>query len=424
MPIPSILRSTAAAFVLCTLNLAVSAPAVPIDPEASHRAIVELGDWLKAPHDQRGALEGCGFAAIPLTKADAEEAKKALWADHAARIAATRKAEMDAKSITLGGLTMKFDTLDFGSKENPPTGGRSLFLSMHGGGNAPSEVNESQWHNQVKLGNAYKPAEGIYLAPRAPTDTWDLWHQSHIDQFFQRIIENLIVLDHVNPNRVYVMGYSAGGDGVYQLGPRMADFWAAASMMAGHPNDASPLGLRNIGFAIQVGANDGAYHRNEIAAEWGRKLDDLQKADPTGYAHFSELHEGRAHWMNLEDRKAIPWMEKFTRNPRPEKVVWHQSNVIHTRFYWLAVPKDEAHGGQDIVAERSGPNFHVTAKDGETVLIRLNDAIVDLDQPITVIRDGHAPVQTQAVRTIGTLAATLEERGDPELIFSAEIKTK
>jgi dienelactone hydrolase len=27
----------------------------------------------------------------------------------------------------------------------------------------------------------------------------------------------------VNPNKVYVMGYSAGGDGVWRLAPRMAD---------------------------------------------------------------------------------------------------------------------------------------------------------------------------------------------------------
>jgi len=48
-------------------------------------------------------------------------------------------------------------------------------------------------------------------------------------------------------------------------------------MMAGHPNEASPLGLRNVPFAIQVGALDVAYKRNEVAAEWGRKLDELQR---------------------------------------------------------------------------------------------------------------------------------------------------
>ena len=40
-----------------------------------------------------------------------------------------------------------------------------------------------------------------------------------------------IVFEDVDPNRVYLLGYSAGGDGVYQLAPRMADRFAAASMM-------------------------------------------------------------------------------------------------------------------------------------------------------------------------------------------------
>ena len=46
-----------------------------------------------------------------------------------------------------------------------------------------------------------------------------------------RLIENLVALQEVNPNRVYLMGYSAGGDGVYQVAPRMADTLAAAAMM-------------------------------------------------------------------------------------------------------------------------------------------------------------------------------------------------
>ena len=49
----------------------------------------------------------------------------------------------------------------FGEK---PKGGRSLWISMHGGGNAPAALNDSQYENQKRL---YQPAEGIYLAPRA-----------------------------------------------------------------------------------------------------------------------------------------------------------------------------------------------------------------------------------------------------------------
>src|SRR4029079_9553156 len=97
------------------------------------------------------------------------------------------------------------------------------------------------------------------------------WHESHIDPLFTRLIEDMIVFEDVDPNRVYIMGYSACGDGVYQLAPRMADQLAAAAMMAGHPNEASPLGLRNIGFAIHVGALDDGVHPNKVAGTWAHE---------------------------------------------------------------------------------------------------------------------------------------------------------
>ena len=109
----------------------------------------------------------------------------------------------------------------------------------------------------------------------APVDAWNMWHVGQVDTLFDRLIETYVATGEVDPDRVYLLGYSAGGDGVYQLAPRMADRFAAASMMAGHPNDASPLGLRNLPFAIFMGGEDGAYDRNKIAARWGETLDAL-----------------------------------------------------------------------------------------------------------------------------------------------------
>lgn len=65
------------------------------------------------------------------------------------------------------------------------------------------------------------------------------------------LIENMVLFENVNPNRVYVIGYSAGGDGIYQIGPRMADRWAGAAMIAGHPNGAPADNLRNTAFTLQ-----------------------------------------------------------------------------------------------------------------------------------------------------------------------------
>ncbi len=400
----------------------ISAENPRIQPVASSNAVQQLKAWLARPAGERSAFTNQSFVSVPLTRADCASAAAALWQDHQKYILETRADEMRNQLLELDGLKIKFQTLLF--TNGPASNGHSLFLSLHGGGGAPAQVNESQWRNQIKLGNGYRPTEGIYLAPRAPTDDWNLWHQEHIDRFFDRLIQNLIVLSNVNPNRVYVMGYSAGGDGVYQLAPRMADRFAAAAMMAGHPNDASPLGLRNLPFAIQVGANDDGYRRNSVAAEWGAKLDKLQQADPGGYVHFLELHEGKGHWMDLQDRKAVPWMEKFNRVALPEKVVWRQSTVTHTRFYWVAVPAEQAKAGQEIVAQRSGQTVTLSTSDAHAVIVLLNDAMLDLDKPVTV-RTGEKNVFEAIVpRTIGTLARTLSERGDTNLTFSTEIRVK
>jgi dienelactone hydrolase len=404
--------SLPAFFSICLLP-AANPPAVYA---AESAAITAVQAWTKQPRDKRQPIAP-ETAKAALTKAEAEAITKLLRDDYAAGVKESRAEEVKAKVLTHEGKKMKYQMLKFGSAKE----GLPLFISMHGGGGAPPQVNESQWENQIKLGQAYKPASGIYVAPRAPTDTWNLWHEGHIDPLFQRLIQNMVVFENVDPNKVYFMGYSAGGDGVYQLAPRMADRLAAAAMMAGHPNETSPLGLRNIGFTIHMGAQDSGFNRNKVAGEWAKKLEELHKADPAGYVHEVKIHEGRGHWMNLEDRAAIPWMEKFTRKPLPEKIVWRQDDVTHPRFYWLAVPAAEAKAGQDLTAERKGQNIQVTASANPHVTVLLNDAMLDLDQPVSVSFNGKPSAEKKAVRSIAVIQRTLEERGDPGLIFSAEI---
>ena len=381
--------------------------------------IQSLEEWLSVDRDSRKPITDSEFSKISLSKDDAVRARDLLWKDYMGMIRETRSEEMKGKSISLGGKTMKFDFIVFGEK---PKNGRSLFISMHGGGGAPPKVNESQWRNQMRL---YKPKEGIYLCPRAPTDTWNLWHQSHIDPLFDRLIENLIIFEGVDPERVYLMGYSAGGDGVYQLAPRMCDRFAAAAMMAGHPNESSPLGLRNLPFALQVGANDGSYGRNKVAASWGTKLSDLRDDDPKGYDHFVKIHEGKGHWMNLEDSIAVPWMAKRTRNRLPEKIVWKQDDVTHGRSYWVALPPEEVKARQLIMISREGQQFNLDKADGiGTLCILLNDEMIDFAEPVTVRFGGKKIHEGKVSRSIAAISRTMIERGDPGLIFSAILNVK
>ena len=351
-----------------------------------------------------------------LTAEESDEIKDLIWKAYAAQQKASRLKEHKSGMLSHGDRKMPFYYRVNGVS---PKDGRSLFISLHGGGNCPAFVNDQQWENQKSL---YKPEEGVYLVPRAPTNNWNLWNEGHIDPLFQRLIENMILFEGVNPNRVFVMGYSAGGDGVYHMGPRMADRWAAAAMMAGHPNDSNPDSLRNTAFTIHVGANDSAYNRNKVAAQWEKLLAGLKEKDPQGYTHQVMIHKGKGHWMDCEDQVAVPWMAKHTRNPLPQRIVWKQHNVTHNRFYWLAVNKDNQQRGTTTIIKRDGQTFNIEQCDLQEIIIRLNDDLCNLDRPITVSYRGDTIFKGKVTRSSELIRKTTIERGDYTSVFSAELR--
>jgi hypothetical protein len=164
------------------------------------------------------------------------------------------------------------------------------------------------------------------------------------------------------------------------------------------------------------------YNRNKIGKEYGEQLDRLQKDDPKGYEHFVRIRAGMGHWMNLEDKEALPWMAKFTRNPIPERVVWKQTEIAHTRSYWLAVPDDEARSDSLVIADRKGQLVEiVSSKKVKRLLLRFDDRMLDLDQPVKVTHAGQELHSGAVPRTIRTMIRTLVGRGDPKLIFDAEL---
>ena len=300
-----------------------------------------------------------------------------------------------------------------------PADGRSLFISMHGGGRVPKEVNNQQWMNQIYL---YEPAEGVYVAPRAPWDDSDMWHKKGLDELFEDLIRACVVFEQVNPDKVYLLGYSAGGDGVWRMAPRMADRWAAASMMAGHPGNASQVNLRNLPYMIWMGEHDSAYDRNRLAVEKGAVMDSLQRVDPEGYIHETHIMKGMGHWMEQADTAAVSWMTRYRRNPYPERIVWRQEEVVRPHFYWVSVPREELAHGKTLVVERRKNEIHIEACDYSGCTICLNDEMVDLDRPVTVYYKGKKVFKKKLKRTLATLQSTIRERGDYRYMFPVEIK--
>ena len=357
----------------------------------------------------------CLSQAQCLTKAQVSDLQQSLtqqWKDSIRRQLAD---QWSRKVVTINHLEMPYWLTVYGKE---PADGRSLWISLHGGGNAHQAVNDQQWENQRYL---YQPAEGVYIAPRAPYNDWDMWCKSALDGLYHQLIEMCVATLNVNPDKVYILGYSAGGDGVWRMAPRMADNWAAASMMAGHPGNVSMLNLRNLPYMIWCGALDAAYDRNKLDTYRGQQIDSLHAADPEGYLHETHIMAGKAHWMDRADTAAIAWMAQYKRNPYPTKIIWRQEEVVRPDFYWLSAPRDQLKWGNTVRLSCHDNTVDISQCDYSSLTLWLNDELVDLDRKVTVRYKGHTVFKGKLQRTPENMKQSLSERGDPSYIFPARV---
>jgi len=291
---------------------------------------------------------------------------------------------LENKKIYVGGapaVYFEYKVVGKATKDKP----YPIYISLHGGGRTTKEVNDQQWENQINL---YDIQFGIYIAPRAPWDDWNMWFQEPIDRVIEEFIKIFYYSDYqIDKERVYLLGYSAGGDGVWRLATRMPDAFAAASMMAGHPGDVSLKNLYNLPFMIWVGENDSAYNRNKECAKRITELSQLRKqANNEGYEYSGHIVKGKGHWMDCEDKEAIPWMSKYVRNLYPKYVVWHQEEVVRNHFYQLEVDDKTAKQGDEAIVDFNYKNNSITVlkSDYQTLYININDSMFDMDKNIKV----------------------------------------
>jgi len=366
--------------------------------------------WLARPAADRGAAPDFTFA-----RSETDRLISLAWDDVGKTRAESATEELSAKKIVIGDKTLKWMEKTFGGA---PDGKHSLWITLHGGGQATTEENDQNWKGYY--GRYEFPPGSINVAPRAPADTWDMWHIPEVDGLFDRLIADMVLERGVDPNRVYLIGYSAGGDGVYQLAPRLADRFAAAGMCAGHPNDVTPEGLRNLPFFLYMGGEDSAYHRNTVVREFSAKIDALQEADPAAYVHRLTVYPGLPHGMQNREAEMIPRMSPLAREVWPKRVVWKQSaRALHSRFYWLERASEAVRPNEIYAAHVEGQTINIEAPDTGSLTLRLSDALLDLDRPVRVEVGGRAIFDGSVARSFVAVAQSLREREDPESVATA-----
>lgn len=382
----------------------------------------------------------------------------------------SRKSEHNGRALKYGSSTMKFSLDTIGEM---PEGGYSAFIALHGGGGAPPAVNDSQWE-QMKLYYKNSVDIGVYVAPRGISNTYNLHFMPDSYPLYDRMIENLIAFEKVNPNKIYLLGFSAGGDGVYQIAPRMPDRWAGANMSAGHSNGVSLINVFNTPFLMQMGEMDTAYNRHKVAAQNYSSIQGFDQKWP-GYRYELFLHKGGGHnswrdndplgrpqevildprlWVSQSNREstmsntnAVEWLSQYERKSIPEVITWDLATFANRPVSYGArlLPKDEH---KNLLSpldslnawiavletnDRSAGFLQASISDQENSIeidsidnirslkILLKKQYFDFEKPISLFIDGVFLDKILAKPNLSIMTRSLLERGDPNYIFHAEI---
>ncbi len=401
---------------------------------------------------------------------DSEQAIKELrglvWDEYVANVKAnqsSRKNEIKRNQTTkikIGGTTMKVMTRVVGSA---PEDGYPLFLVYHGGGYDPNDqYNESQWSGMAER---YDDVPGIYCSIRSVSDnevSGQIFSTDISWKFYDRIIENCILFMKANPNQVYIVGYSAGGNGVYQIAPRITDRLASATMTAGHPEGIDLTNLYNLPFYLQVGELDTAYTRNTLTVEYEQKLDALAEQYGGGYYHKCFVHYNKEHgvvgdnasnqtviadnaaWLAAQqngtaynggtvraETHAAKLMTTHTRDPLPKRVIWNvaTNNKSNNKrginsFYWISTSASS--GIIDASYDKATNTVTIaqcTARRAN-VTVYLNEEMVDLFSPVKIVMPDGSVNEFMPELSPDLLRETTKERGDPNYQFCASYTFK
>ena len=302
-----------------------------------------------------------------------------------------------------------------------PSAGWPLFIAMHGGGGAPQELNDSQWR---MMQNYYKDHPELggyqYLALRAPNNSWNGFYDVYVYPLIENLIRQFALFGDVDVNKVFIMGYSHGGYGAFAIGPKIPYRFAAIHASAAAPTDGETTAktLRNTRFSFMIGGKDTMYGRADRCQAFDASVKQLRGTRDDIYPVTLQWIANHGH-SGLPDRDKITEMYSAVRNPVPHELTWAMTDDVVKSFFWLqsSLPKK----GMEIQASCQDNRITLEGSALEGTNIYLDERLIDFRRPV-VIQSGGKQHSYKLKPSLRTLCQSLQERGDPELAFTAMLE--
>ena len=388
----------------------------PLTTKDLSKLKLELSEYFKAATTRQANWKFSGNLE-KLLRNNEQAVRIAVWeAYRTAPIHDSLRNDFNSKKVRFESHISPYTVKTVGTR---PANGWALFIAMHGGGGAPQEVNDSQWrHMQVYYRDHPEVGGYIYVALRAPDNTWNGFYTGYVYPLIQNLLRQFLLFGDIDPDKKFIMGYSHGGYGAFAIGPKMPDYFAAIHASAAAPTDGiDPITLRNTVFTTMVGSKDTMYGRYKRILEFEKNVNDLRGDRTDIFPVTVQIVADHPH-SGLPDRDKIAEMYPNVRHPVPRDLTWLLSDNVISDFFWLNVPMPEAGKKFDVTCHN---NHLIATTNLEAATILLDSRLIDFKLPVTLVLNGKTSKQ-KLNPSLLTLCKTLQRRGDPELAFTAELK--
>lgn len=324
-----------------------------------------------------------------------------------------------------------------------------LFLYLHGSG-----PRDAEWNTGFRLAEMFDDSPSVYVVPRIPNEgQYYRWYQRSKQWVWERLLRSALASDKIDPNRIYLFGISEGGYGSQRLASFYADYLAGAGPMAGgEPLKNAPVeNLRNTAFSLRTGAEDRGFYRDLLTSYTRKALDSAAVENPGYYMHEVQLIPGRGH--HIDYSVTTPWLKNFTRNPRLTRLTWENfemdgryrdgfGNIYvversnpdqSTRtLYDMSIAGNTIRLNVQLVTYstvQTDPNWGIELKFNKTyqrategrIKIYLDEQMVDLNKPVTLIINGHEVFYGKVHLNVENMVNSCAEFFDPTRIFPAAL---
>ena len=319
--------------------------------------------------------------------------------------------------------------------------GKGLCVSLHGGGEGAGSA------------DSWSMKGCMTIAPQGLLIHGDNWNCVHGEKQVLSLIEIAKAQYDIDPDRVYVVGFSMGGTGSWHMAGRFPDLFAGAAPCNGvlMAQPVSQVQTKEEVQTIQYGLVPNTYNLplyfctgsvdkncrpGTYLFTWD-VIQDLRQEYPEGYKQIQfEYHIGVAHAFGPgQPSKALKWLAAQKRNTYPKKLVWEYAANPHplpdgkdtTRryqkhtFYWIR--HDHPEDRMEIIATRKGNEFDVSlvGAEAEGLYVMLNPNMIDVSKEVVVRLEGEEVYRGKPEPDVLTIVESLDSKLDKSLTFDRKV---